>query len=298
MEVSVLVSTRVYQEIGSQLGSHVCLMNHTLVDTISVNLITVDVDSKYIIDDAQLNQKVYTPVDYSGYMTGTVRNYKDPKYPNIRKHVSINMTVPMARFKMEIALSIRHGPEYVVHHIDHNCDNDEYSNLLLCTKEEHQFIHRQYDSTHKAFVMCPMCGFVTVRHTAQTYLNPSELQQKMRFCTGNKCAHLFRTRLYSNETIKFLMSVQIPLTVREFNDGRVYVEWINPLWLNDTNEFSCPIFSGIYFGPDESSIRYQALQKVKLGLERGFNLSAIAKENNLDVGQIRNYQRFYGHYLV
>jgi hypothetical protein len=106
------------------------------------------------------------------YEAGTGRSGK-------RKSVLVHREV------MEKHLGRKLGPNEVVHHIDHNPDNNDISNLQVLTPQEHLEHHRA-PAEYGSFV-CPQCGATFRKVMRQIRANQTKNGKSGPFC-NKSCA--------------------------------------------------------------------------------------------------------------
>lgn len=103
-----------------------------------------------------------------------------PEHPN----VTINGYVLYHRIVVENNINRLLTNDEEVHHIDGNTHNNDISNLLLLSKEEHRKIHSIRPKTY-AEIKCPICNQI------RTVLKHNSIDKK-QYCCCRSCGRLFQ----------------------------------------------------------------------------------------------------------
>lgn len=185
-----------------------------------------------------------------------------------------------ARHLMSVFLGRFLTEEEHVDHINDDCTDDRIENLQILTPSQNSLKMLYRRGRVMAVIICPTCGFLFSCEIGNTSL-ANCYKGRISACCA-RCRDTFWMNHLTNPALQWIYEMQIPLTVREFYDGRVILDWVNPLWIID-DRVQFPRIPDIEFGIFLS----QRIETIKQHLDRGLSKGAIGKLLN-----IHNVQRF------
>jgi hypothetical protein len=157
---------------------------------------------------------------FLGRYTCNLFTAKIPGRPQRRLHIS------RARYILSTSLKRLLRKDEHVDHIDNDPINDRLENLQVLTSAENLAKQAALLSVKKVFIICPACGTVFIRVHGNTAL--VSCKKGTIHCCSRRCSGKLSNMHLLEEQRMWLQQVQILFVAKEYNDGRVFMEWSNP----------------------------------------------------------------------